>query len=402
MIKSARKIAFVMACTLDAPQMPLTRHLYEEGEVVAALQYCVLQGRLIEAVFWCEELLYSSCTELLIEGLRRIWLYGFGIAALSWYRVFSRIAKDDTLDFDEMVGLVIWLGRLAKNGRRDISYLVLAGCTAPAEEASPCSLPKGVQGVDAYFIACVQQGRTLSAWRAFGSISTSALAIAAEHKHAAAGLEVCSLLTDYPALTVAALCLRDLGQRLAEAPLGTLSEIEAARAEWEPLLGHRARRFPIPPLCLYWLCPRGATTVYQTSEKILRGSLERPGKLWGSTYWDAIADDLGGWEAIRTDPEIRMSFYDTYFPDDIPDEWSTAEREKSHGSGTVQPGATPSAQIFLQRWFGQLPSSVIWNGFANACQGLSHAKSWVDIQPTSPPDQPLNLVLVRRVLCVGT
>jgi hypothetical protein len=24
-------------------------------------------------------------------------------------------------------------------------------------------------------------------------------------------------------------------------------------------------------------------------------------------------------------------FYDTYFPDDIPDEWSNEERKKSHG-----------------------------------------------------------------------
>jgi hypothetical protein len=379
--------------------MPLTRHLYAEDEVVAALQSCILRGRPVEAAFWCEELLYSEMIEPLLQALREIWLYGFGIGALSWYQRFQKISIQEELEVDEIIALVVGLCRLGMKGRRDITYLILAGSPAEAEQANYSIAPKGLQGVDAYFVACIEQGRTISAWRALGSIG--ALRIAAQHKHGESGLAACDLLVEHPALTVAALCLPkgELAARLAEPLPGTLSEVEQARADWEPLIGRRARRrYCIPSECLYWLTHRGRKTVYESSEKVLRGSLERPEKLWGSIYWDSVADALGGWEAVRGDPEVRMTFYDEHFPDDIPDEWSLAEREKSHGFGASQPGAEPSAERFLHSWFGKLNSAVIWNGFPGACKGLAQIKTWGDIKAVSTKS-PLNLLrLTRRIV----
>jgi hypothetical protein len=34
---------------------------------------------------------------------------------------------------------------------------------------------------------------------------------------------------------------------------------------------------------------------------------------------------------------MDAAFYEQYFPDDIPDEWSKAEKEKSHGAGVLGP-----------------------------------------------------------------
>jgi hypothetical protein len=97
-----------------------------------------------------------------------------------------------------------------------------------------------------------------------------------------------------------------------------------------------------------------------------------------------------------------MAFYDEHFPDDTPDEWSTADRELSHGRGASQPGTIPEAERFLRSWFGKLPSAVIWNGFPGAVKGLSHIKTWGDIAPVSIPDCPLNLIrLTRRVITVS-
>jgi hypothetical protein len=374
--------------------MPLTRHLYAEDEVVAALQYCILRGRTIEAVFWCEELLYSEAVEPLFVGLRRIWLYGFGIGALSWFRAFCVAEAADEIDFELVVGLVIWLSRLGLKGRRDTTYLILCGSTAPAEQANFSIVPKGFAGTDAYFVACVDQGRCISAWRAFGSVAR----VTAERKHREAGLDACDLLTDYPAMLVAALCLPkgELAARLREEPLGSLVEIDRARADWP--VGRRGRRKAIPHDCLYWATERGKKTVYETSEKSLRGSLERPGKLWDSPYWDSVADGLGGWEAIRSDPDVRMAFYDEYFPDDTPDEWSVADRELSHGRGALQPGAAPCGERFLFSWFGRLPSAVIWNG-VSALKNMGGVGSWEDI-PVPQPGGDLNLVRITRRLII--
>ena len=53
--------------------------------------------------------------------------------------------------------------------------------------------------------------------------------------------------------------------------------------------------------------------------------------------------------------KARESFYDTYFPDDIPDEWSLAERAKSHGRG-----ASADLAKTIQSWYGHLPCTLIW------------------------------------------
>ena len=383
--------------------MPLTRHLYAEDEVIAALQFCILRGKTVEAAFWCDELLCSDMIDDLLTALRRIWLYGFGIGALSWVRRFQEVADQEEIQMEDIANLVTALCIAARNQRRDSTYLVLAGSTVGPEQANFSIAPKGVTAVDAYFIACVEQGRTISAWRSLSQTSGGVLRLAAEKKHREAGLQACDLLVEYPALAVAALCLigGELAVRLALPLPPQLQEVQKARATWEPLLGRRHRRqYSVPQECLYWLTERGKRSVYESSEKLLRGSLERPGKLWGSTYWDSVADALGGWEAIRNDPEVRMRFYDEHFPDDTPDEWSTAEREKSHGRGALQPGAEAKAESFLRSWFGRIPSAVVWNGLDTACKGLAHIKIWEDIAPKSGTYE-LNLVrLTRRLVSV--
>jgi hypothetical protein len=35
--------------------------------------------------------------------------------------------------------------------------------------------------------------------------------------------------------------------------------------------------------------------------------------------------------------DAKEAFYSTYFPDDIPDEWSLADQKKSHGAGMLRP-----------------------------------------------------------------
>ena len=41
--------------------------------------------------------------------------------------------------------------------------------------------------------------------------------------------------------------------------------------------------------------------------------------------------------ASQSDDELE-AFYGTYFPDDIPDEWSLVDQKKSHGPGVLRSG----------------------------------------------------------------
>lgn len=344
--------------------MPLTRHLYVEDEVAAALQFCVFRGRAVEAAFWAMELLDSGMVEEFFTSLRRIWLLGFGLGALAWYKAFLTLEAGEVIDATEAVKLAVSLCKIGVNGGRDTTALAIIGSTAAAERTVPSSGLPHLKGIDSYFAACILQGRTVSAWRAFGSIGDATLKEVAVKKHGEAGVEIIGLLEKYPPLLIGALCLPRgaVAARLVACPQALLSEVERALPEWERKLGRRSRRvYTVPHQCLYWITERGRATVYSSADSRLRGSLERTGKLWGSSYWDSVAEEFGGWEEIRSNSEKRETFYATHFPDDIPDEWSAAERAKSHGMGCMQKDEVPSIKKFVRCWFGATGSAVVWN-----------------------------------------
>jgi len=258
-------------------RMPLTRHLYREDEVVAALMLCVHRGLLQEALFWSLELLDSGLTNQFYGALKTIWLLTFCKSAADWLADFEEEYAKDTLDADALLEFVAGLARspMPREG-------LVAAAVGVAASNAPLSPP-------------------------------------------------------------------------TRRPLN--ADMAALVADWRRTTGHsRARRvYKIPIECLYWITARGRElTVYDTTEKEIMGSLEKAGSLWGSEYWDEVAaglDEERGWLAVKEDAAVREAFYDTHFPDDIPDEWSKAERAKSHGSGVLQRGAQPTGVEWIRRWY---------------------------------------------------
>jgi hypothetical protein len=59
------------------------------------------------------------------------------------------------------------------------------------------------------------------------------------------------------------------------------------------------------------------------------------------------------------DDDSLEKFYELYFPDDIPDEWSTVDQQKSHGRGCLEK-ATPSPlpELAIRE---EMVSVMAWN-----------------------------------------
>lgn len=350
--------------------MPLTRHFYKEDEVAAALFLCMLRGRSREATFWCLEMLDSGLADDLLRVLRETWFYGFGVRCFGWLRAFEAAAAADELDPDIFLGLVCGLSRMGSY--RDGTMLALLGLR---EGTQPDRVNNETEGtLEGFFRAACAERRVATAWlaaRAAGEGGGAWLeaVLGGRQRGEAAALIAQGAWSPCQrrALGVAVASLRDAeftaswgASPSIELPAEVGEEIEAARAA----LGPRARRrFPIPFECLYWLTERGRRlTVYESNEKEMF-RLERPTGIWNSGYWDSVAEQYGGWEAIRSDDDAREAFYDTEFPDDIPDEWSSKEREKSHGRGVLQPGGRATGAEWIRRIFaGRVGSYLIWQG----------------------------------------
>ena len=55
------------------------------------------------------------------------------------------------------------------------------------------------------------------------------------------------------------------------------------------------------------------------------------------------------------------SFMDSYFPNDIPDEWSLTDQQKSHGIGVNQKSDKPNIRRYFDRWVDLKYDSKIWD-----------------------------------------
>jgi hypothetical protein len=72
-------------------------------------------------------------------------------------------------------------------------------------------------------------------------------------------------------------------------------------------------------------------------------------------------------------------FYDQYFPDDIPDEWSKEDKLKSHGDGVLGPSDKPNIKKYSRNFMSKMPR-LAWN----TIQLVSNKLETIDINDCSP------------------
>ena len=143
------------------------------------------------------------------------------------------------------------------------------------------------------------------------------------------------------------------------------------------------RQFKIRVEALTYICARSCMPVSDSNVCEIQDGLEQ--NLHSSPCWQVILEDYqdeGQWKS----ESLREAFYNTYFPysvDDIPDEWSLAEKEKSHGRGLGKTNETAIRQyinnvirhksIWLHDSYepltDTLPKSLNWDSVYSELQG---------------------------------
>jgi hypothetical protein len=337
----------------------LTRQLYRVDEVRAALLWCILKARVIETAFWATELAESG--EDFAKELLMAWTYGIGVAGLG----FIPLLESDP------VPLAIALSRWP---RRDASVVAILGSVA--DRVGMPDLPPGTwTPEETYALRAMMQGKAGSAFAARASWG-EAWSAAMQFKH---GRQVALPSLEVAALQTAIVCQRTLDFK--EPPLEIPKEVAEAMAEWEAEMNLRRRRvYAIPEGCLSILTARGALDSYTSTDSELTDTRKLEGALAASSLWaDAITE-------ARASDTGREEFYESYFCD-IPDEWSAADRAKSHGFGL-----NPCDQArFITRWFGTMPCCAIWNGIATAVPNGRGFRF-------KPPTNHLDLRPVKRIV----
>jgi hypothetical protein len=139
-----------------------------------------------------------------------------------------------------------------------------------------------------------------------------------------------------------------------------VKEVKEAIDDWQSETSMRKRRAIKPRSeALLYITERSKQTPYVSSEPDIQYELINT--LKASEYWSCIlehymTDGLCRW---KSDDHLE-SFYETYFPDDIPDEWSLQSREMSHGRGLGK--SEEQARIrFIYYTLQRSKSIELWN-----------------------------------------
>jgi hypothetical protein len=351
----------------------LSRHLFRTDEVVAALRYSIVNRRIEEGMFWTLELIDSEESWLLFETLFETWLLSVGakrFALLAGFiKTAQKIVSSPGCCVDDLLLLafsLLKLPRTCSDGSTAAIPILMA------EELKSNRLNIQLEGLGINSQSGIQEAirrgdvGAAARWLLRGSGSSSrssSLPVSAERRQVQQALRTIPHLggryTAQPIwqllatiLELQALCLDAASweeSMTAGLPEHLSPAIQATIREWTALIGRRQRRiFAIPKWCLKWETARGALLYTESTAAELR---EPWYAMCGNPYWDRKAAEFGCASPADIEDPGWDGFVNFAFPDDIPDEWSAAARELSHGEGTAAPGRPPTAANWFRSWF---------------------------------------------------
>jgi hypothetical protein len=307
----------------------ITKHFYRLDEVKVALMYAIKKNRVLEAAFWCEELICSGYWIQAWATLLQSWLWFCLVTNPAWIQNRIFFTESD-IDSEEGKGILHQACYNLCQAKKDNSlWAILATVGSDMPDRVCGKKPDGLtyeSELDAYLCAAICQGKAACAWWAVKALDYKTGRIPdifLESLMESVGLvgEAWNQVTRCATVLIAS--TPDNEYDTGMSPV-LMTEIRRWRAIH---LNRKARVYGIPDECLYGLTERGR--------------MERTG---------GTMKELYNIHVLLYDGEDIEEFFNTVFPDDIPDEWSLADQRKSHGSGSLRKGETITLKKFGTIW----------------------------------------------------
>jgi len=392
--------------------MPLSRHFYPLDDVHAALLHASCSSDPAKSVFWCQELLWSGCASEAISTLFESWLWQVGPFRLAWLcSAWNTLATEEITE-DAIRLAAYQLGTLSASQRDHSLWQILVlgtrGTTAPDHitRKTPAELPSK-DNKDIYFIRGLYQGKARCAWwmaqyltpeRVWELLTWYVDTIVTEecrspYRACLTALQQYEQLLGYRSeeydvvvrcVAVLMICLTPTQQVESTRPMiATMDRhVMSKLAEWSTLCGRKAARvYSLPTACLYETTWRGQHRWSQHNRFQLH---HVEPSLIGCPFWNEAIAEYGiiahgaiQWNSVQDEE----AFYEQYFPDDIPDEWTMEEKRMSHGNGVLGPEEITSLRTYALR-FLSLPSRLTW-GCLHSVQTLLLQWPTLECHPTS-------------------
>ncbi len=354
-------------------------------EVTAALQLCLRRGG-IRASFWTWELVVSEETALAFDTIRHAWLLwggGYDPAILEtpcpvdptgWIQLVSRVSAaitaSGTLTAERLLARAASSPPPSPPSESVHPRVASAFAMAVMDEGLPHT--ESAAFWNAIAVACFRQQRTAALWL----LQAGSERFCADSLWTALQMIAASTTPKNPQVVAAIKMLRETATPYPESQLlhqaaAILTIVTAANTTtsvsptatkvsaialrdwetWSALIDNvrAARIHAIPVDALHTGTTRGSISAKYTND----ADIHDPTPLLPAAcqWWRGVIQTV----QVHVDPhtdivtwpddETLEAFYQRYFPPtvDIPDEWSVADRAKSHGRGVQE--TAPAAPI---------------------------------------------------------
>jgi hypothetical protein len=360
--------------------MSLSRHFYALDEVHSALQYSSTRNDRAETLFWCNELLRSGCVSETISTLLESWLWNKGPFCLSWFHnAFSTLGGDECSEEDVLLSAYqLSCVSYLKRDHSLWSILALHALNVPCDRVGPKTIPHPfTDDQEIYLVRAIVQGRAYCAWCMVQQMDWDRVQAILTWYSSCTSLKTCLSYFDqyekllgyrtpeydtvFRCLSIITVCLSPSQQEESFRSLPSLDTTSKSQIDhWDSLLGTKARIYSIPQSALYGRTLRGRMRWTQSTVSQLN---DIESYLIGCPFWEEAISEYGTIlksTILWNSDDDREAFYQRYFPDDIPDEWTKSEKNKSHGEGILGPTESLTmvkyVRMYLSKW-----SRFEWN-----------------------------------------
>lgn len=293
----------------------LTRHFYELEEVCYALQDCLRHKKSEEAVFWARELVLSYEDDSLTKTMIQAWIVYMGAERIDWLDAWFALDEDKG-GCQRLVLVAEFCDRSAVGALSLVKTFWIA-CRGLSPVANEERVAQALQENDAiclyWWLGPTYEKKPTALMATVAGFVDSPELFDSLNKAMACKLSV-QLRMLLSVCAVQLLCLDSYPDALVVTKGPLVAEL-LGRDDWS--VGYRnSRLFQIKAEQL----PRGYKRVLQADA--LCESAVKVMEL-GCKFWLNVG-------ALIQDDDTLESVVGDYFPDDIPDEWSIADRAQSH------------------------------------------------------------------------
>ena len=343
--------------------MSLSKHFYSVDELKAVLLHT-------HSLYWCQELIVSGYIEEAVSTLFKSWLWNIGSFRLQWLiDAWKTLTSDEIYEHDIMLSAYRLTHIDRDNSLWNIIMLFIQHPTIPDRVTR--KTPSFAYGdeIHMYFMRAIFQGKAICACWISQYIENvwNTLDVFAEHSPYKEKYKIClealqhydkfigytsiayDMIIKYSAIIM--MCIYNKEESFADFKECTYETVQEGRL------------YPIPVSYIYGITVRGRSSYNNITQF---DDIER--YLPGCPFWEEKRE-----EATTM---YKEDFYDMYFPNGFPSEWSQEEKEKSHGNGLLEPNEKPSMWKYSMNFMSNI-SRYAWNTTHDYLKEL-HADCYIE------------------------